>query len=106
MATDNAPARAVTPFEKAGLLAFAISLILYFFVSETAGTRGFGAWLVLFALALHTNGRIEFWISDQPGGRNLTGPLATAFNVVVAITGLAVLIWPEVAMAILQESAK
>lgn len=106
MATDTAPSRAITLFEKAGLFAFAIFLILYFFVSEMAGTRGFGAWLILFALALHTNGRIEFWISGQPGGWNLTGPLATVLNVLIAGTGLAVLIWPEVAMGMLQGSLK
>ncbi len=92
--------------EKAVFLAFFVALALHFFVGKTAGVRGFGVWFVLFALALHKRGHIDFWISGQPGGWKLTGPFATVLNVLVAVIGLAVLIWPEVAIEISGGGAK
>lgn len=42
MATNAEPKRPMALTEKAALLAFFVELALYYFVSETAGTRAFG----------------------------------------------------------------
>lgn len=106
MATDTESSRAITPFEKAALLLFFVALGVYYFAGEKAGIRVFGVWLLMFALAMHMNGRIEIWISGRPGSWSLTGPLATVLNVLMALLGAAVVIWPEVPMLMLERSGR
>ena len=106
MAIDTPSDRPITAFEKAGVIVFFGALAMYYFVSEKAGARAFGVWLVLFAIAMHKNGGIEFGISGRPGTRRLTGPLAAILNALVALLGVVVVIWPEIPIKLLGWDAR
>ena len=87
-----------TGLEIPAVILFCVTVALFLFVSAKMGTRSLGLFIVLMALVQHRQGRIPYGWEGQPPSGYLTGPLAMLVNVLVAAIGLAVFVWPEVAM--------
>ena len=78
-----------------------VIVALFLFVSVKVGTRGVGLYMVAGALIQQWEGRIAHGWEDQPPSGYITGWVATVFNLILGMLGLAVAIWPEVAMGII-----
>jgi hypothetical protein len=87
-------------FSFTGLVAFLAVVALFLFVSTKAGTRASGVILLAGALRQQLVGRISYGWEGQPASGYITGWLATLLNALLALFGLAILVWPEVAMSI------
>jgi len=83
------------------LAAFLVVVSLFLFVSTKAGTRGVGVWTMAGALIQQFSGRIEYGWEGRPPSGYITGWAAAVLNLLFGICGLAMVIWPEVAMGIL-----
>jgi hypothetical protein len=101
MATDRSRSSRNGEFSVVGMLAFLAVVALFILVSAKAGTRAVGACMVAGALIQHREGRIAFGWEGQPPSGYITGWLARLLSLIFGALGLAVSIWPEVAMAIL-----
>lgn len=74
---------------------------LFLFVSAKAGTRGLGASMVAGSILQHLSGRgIEYGWEGRPPSGVITGWPAVLLNAAFGLVGLAMAIWPEVAMGI------
>ena len=87
-----------------GLVAFAAVVSLFIFVSTKAGTRGMGVLMLVGSVMQQVRGRISYGWEGRPPSGYITGALATGLNLLFAALGLALAIWPEVAMGIFRWS--
>jgi hypothetical protein len=83
------------------MAAFLVVVGLFVFVSTKAGTRALGACMLFGALAEWREGRVAYGWKGQPPSGYVTGWFARLLSLVLGAVGVAVLIWPEVAMGIL-----
>ena len=80
---------------------FAIVLMTFVLFGIETGARVLGGVMISSALWKQLKGRIPYgWEGQAPSGY-LSGGIATILNLAMALFGLAILIWPEVAMAVL-----
>ena len=80
---------------------FAIVALAFVLFSIETGTRVIGGVMIFGALWQQLKGRIPFgWEGQAPSGY-FTGGIAIILNLAMAMFGLAIFIWPEVAMAVL-----
>src|SRR3954465_16019232 len=100
MATDSSSSSRGGEFSVLGMIAFLIVVALFMFVSAKAGTRGMGACMIAGAVMQQREGRIGYGWKGQPASGYITGRPATLLNLVFGALGLAVFIWPEVAMGV------
>jgi hypothetical protein len=85
-----------------GWIGFLAVVALFLFVSTKAGTRGLGASLVVGSIFHHLSGRgIEYGWDGRPPSGVITGWPAVLLTTAFGLVGLAMAIWPEVAMGIL-----
>ena len=87
-----------TSVDVLGLVAFAIVVFIFLFVSFRAGTRAFGVSMVLGAVQQQFRGRIPYRWQGRLVSRPITGWFENLLNAAVGIVGLAIVIWPDVAM--------
>lgn len=100
MATEKPTTSDDDGFGLLGLVAFGAVVALFLFVSTKAGTRGMGVLMLLAALLQQVRGRIAYGWEGRPPSGYITGPLATGLNLLFAVIGVAMLIWPEVVSGI------
>jgi hypothetical protein len=100
MATDSSTSGEDGQFSLLGMAAFLVVVGLFVFVSTKAGTRGFGACTLIGAFLQARDGRIAYGWKGRPPSGYITGWPATLLTLVFGALGLAILIWPEVAMGI------
>ena len=101
MATDKSQPTDSTKFSLLGLGAFLIVVALFVFVNTKVGTRAVGLGMVAGALIQQWQGRISYGWESRPPSGHITGWLATVLNLLFGALGVAVVIWPGVAMGIL-----
>jgi hypothetical protein len=100
MATDKSRAAKEGELSLIGLAAFIAIVLLFQFVSTKAGTRAMGVSMLAGAVVQQFRGRIEYGWRGMPAAGYITGALATLLNLLLATVGLAIVVWPEVAMGI------
>lgn len=81
-----------------GMCCFLAVVALFIFVSTKAGTRGVGVYMAVGFLSQLRKGRIAYGWEGRPASGYITGWPATVLILVFAALGMAMLIWPEVAM--------
>lgn len=84
-----------------GWVGFLVTVPLFIFVSTKAGVLAVGAGLVVGALSQWRQPRIAYGWDGQPPRGFITGWPAKVILIFTAALGVAVLIWPEVAMGML-----
>lgn len=100
MNTDKPQANDSGEFSLLGLAAFLVVVLLFILVSTKAGTRGVGICMMVGALIQQFSGRIEYGWEGRPPSGYIIGWVAKTLNLIFGILGLAMLIWPDVAMGI------
>jgi hypothetical protein len=106
MNTDKPQANGSGEFSLLGFAAFLVIVSLFMFVSTKAGTRGVGVCVIVGALIQQISGRIEYGWEGRPPSGYITGWAAAVLNLVFGILGLAMVIWPDIAMGILSWDKK
>jgi hypothetical protein len=106
MATNRAKSARDGEFSLLGLAMFAVVVGLFLFVSTKAGTRGVGVCMLGGALIQLREGRIAYGWEGRPPSGHISGWPAKLVSVVFGALGLAVLIWPDVAMGVLGWDSK
>lgn len=100
MATEKPTTSEDDGFGLPGLVALAVVVALFLFVSTKAGTRGMGVLMLLAALLQQVRGRIAYGWEVRPPSGYIMGSLATCLNLLFAVIGVAMLTWPEVVAGI------
>ncbi|MBW8846360.1 MAG: hypothetical protein JF607_15455 [Burkholderiales bacterium] len=99
MATKKPQAPQSADASVVGWVSFLAVSALFLFVSTKAGTRGLGISMVVGSILQHFSGRgIEYGWEGRPPSGTITGWPAALFTAALGVAGLAVAIWPEVAM--------
>ena len=83
-----------------GWIGFVVVVALFLFVSDKAGMRGIGVSMIAAAWLHRSDGRVPYGWEGRPPSGHITGWPATVLTLVVGLAGLALVIWPEVAIAI------
>lgn len=102
MATDKSQTSRSNKFSLIELGAFLVVVALFLFVSTKAGTRAVGTCMLASALVQQWKGEIAYGWEGRPPSGYITGWPATLLNLILGLLGIAVIIWPEVAMSILE----
>jgi len=100
MVTDKSRVPTSDEFSFVRVGAFLVVVALFVFVSTKAGTRGVGFSMIMGAIFQQFQGRIEYGWEGRPPSGHITGWLATLLNLIFGVLGLAIMVWPEVAMGI------
>jgi hypothetical protein len=101
MATDNPAPDRSGPFSAFGWVSFVAVVALFLLVSTKAGTRGMGVSIVVGSILHYLSGKgIEYGWEGRPPAGYITGWPAKLITAAFALTGLAIAVWPEVAMGI------
>jgi len=87
-------------FSFVGTVCFLAVVALFIFVSTKAGTRGVGACMAAGALSQIRKRRFAYGRDGRPPSGYITGWPATLLSLVFTALGVAVLIWPDVAMRV------
>ena len=106
MATDRSETNDEGEHGLFGLVAFVAVVSLFIFVNIKAGTRGMGVFMLVGALIQQVRGRISYGWEGRPASGYITGAFATGINLLFVALGLAIAIWPEVAISIFRWSEK
>lgn len=102
MTTNKPERRLIAHNDAISWAGFLAVVALFLFVSTKAGTRGLGVSMVVGAILQHLGGRgIEYGWEGRPPAGVITGWPAALVNAAFGVAGMAVAIWPEVAMGIL-----
>lgn len=80
--------------------AFLVVVALFVIVSTKVGTRGMGFLMIAGALKQQFDGRIEYGWEGRPSSGYIIGWPAAVINLIIGLAGLAVVVWPEVAMGV------
>jgi hypothetical protein len=100
--TDKQPKTAdASKLSVLGHSAFIVVVALFLFVSAKAGTRAVGIFMIISAVLQMRKGRIAYGWEGRPPSGYITGFISTVLNVVFVAIGLAMVVWPELAMGIL-----
>ncbi len=87
-------------FDVFGLIAFAVVLAVFLLVSPQAGVRAFGVWMAAATVIKWFNGSASSrgkGLSRAGSGRD---GLPAALSLLLVAVGLAMVVWPEVAMGL------